>query len=67
MKDPFSPESKHLTIGAFCSICDKPVCVGQVSIPGGHSNFDLYTMHGRAKGVKRVLFSWLGAILAYRV
>ncbi|XP_072026578.1 cysteine-rich DPF motif domain-containing protein 1-like [Amphiura filiformis] len=29
IKDPFSPESKHLTIGGFCSVCDKPVCVGQ--------------------------------------
>ncbi|XP_077987643.1 cysteine-rich DPF motif domain-containing protein 1-like [Glandiceps talaboti] len=29
MRDPFTPEYKHLTLGSHCSVCNKVVCVGQ--------------------------------------
>ncbi|XP_041457785.1 cysteine-rich DPF motif domain-containing protein 1-like [Lytechinus variegatus] len=29
MKDPFTPENRHLTIGGHCSECNKPVCVNK--------------------------------------
>ncbi|XP_071510790.1 cysteine-rich DPF motif domain-containing protein 1-like [Diadema antillarum] len=29
MRDPFTPENRHLTVGGSCSVCNRTVCVGK--------------------------------------